>query len=408
VLDLGVIVVGAELGRLLADQGAEVIKVETTDFPDGARQNRRGGDISVTFCAGNRNKLGLGINLRTPRGKALFVKLVEQSDVLLSNFKPGTLESLGLNYAELRRINPRLIMADSSAFGSTGPWSRRLGYGPLVRAVAGLTAQWRYPDETDRFSDTVTVYPDHVAGRVGAVGVLSLLIRRMRTGHGGTVSVSQLEVILGNMAAQIAAGTLVEFGISAHVTEAADTPWGVFPCLGDDQWCVVTIRNDADWRALCDVMARGDLAADAGLLDGAGRRAARERIERAVCDWLANRTPIEAMDQLQSAGVPAGAMLRVSEMPQFSYFRDRGFFRETRHPLLASPFYSEVAPVRSARLPDPPDQPAPIVGQHTLQIARDFLGLDEAEIATLLEAGVLEAPRDQWADAKRPDGSRAK
>ena len=390
VLDFGVIVVGAEQGRLLADQGAEVIKIENAAFPDGSRQTRDGSKMSVTFAAGHRNKLGLGLNLRDPEGKALFLQLVARSDVILSNFKPGTLESLGLGYDALRAINPRLIMADSSAFGPTGPWSKRLGYGPLVRASAGLTAQWRYPGEPDSFSDAITVYPDHVAGRIGAIGVLALLIRRLRTGQGGTVSVAQAEVMLSHMAPQIAARALEDAGVPLSGALEHDAPWGVFPAQGDDEWCVITVRNDADWQRFCTTIGREDLRQDAALATAPGRAAQRARIDQAVIDWLATNSPHDAMAQLQAAGVPAAAMLRVSELPAFPYYGARGFFREVHHPIIAAPFFLETAPVHSEHLPDPPERPAPLIGEHTAQIARTLL--PEAEIARLIETKVFEVP----------------
>jgi len=165
VLDLGVIVFGAELGRLLADQGADVIKVENSAFPDGLRQTRRGGGMNASFAWGQRNKRGLGLDLRSEAGGRLFRDLVRQADVVLANFKPGTLEALGLSHAELSRINPRIIVSDSSAFGSAGPWRTRMGYGPLVRASCGVSALWQ--DQTGAFCDGATVYPDHAAAHVG-------------------------------------------------------------------------------------------------------------------------------------------------------------------------------------------------------------------------------------------------
>jgi len=142
VLDLGVIVVGAETGRSLADQGADVIKVESRAFLDGARQSDGPDHCSYPFAVGNRGKRSIGLNLRSEAGKKLFGKLVAQSDVVLTNFKPGTLESLGLRYESLHAINPRIILVESSALGSTGPWSKQMGYGPLVRSTVGLTSLW--------------------------------------------------------------------------------------------------------------------------------------------------------------------------------------------------------------------------------------------------------------------------
>jgi crotonobetainyl-CoA:carnitine CoA-transferase CaiB-like acyl-CoA transferase len=364
VLDLGVIVVGAEAGRLLADQGADVIKIENSSFPDGGRQSRIGGLITTTFTAGHRNKRGLGLNLREPEGKALLYRLVAQSDVVLSNFKGGTLESLGLDYETLKKVNPRIIVTDSSAFGPTGPWSDRMGYGPLVRASSGLTMQWRYDGEPDSFSDSLTVYPDHVAGRISAIGVLALLVRRLRTGLGGQVSVSQAEIILGQMAPAIAAHAMEKSGRTVTGASAQST---VYPCAGDDEWCVVTVRRPADAQAVARVTNGMPLA-----------------------DWLRERSSYDAMEILQAAGIPAGKMLRASELPSFDYFVARQFFRNVSHPHIKAPYTVEAAPVRSERLADPPQRPAPLAGEHTVEIIREKLGLAEAEIERLVQAKVLE------------------
>jgi len=390
VLDLGVIVVGGEQARLLADQGADVVKVENPAFPDGSRQTRDGSILSLSFAAGRRNQRGLSINLRDAAGKALFLRLAANADVILSNFKPGTMASLGLDDATLLSFNPRLVIADSSAFGPMGPWSNRLGYGPLVRASAGLTAQWCYPGEPESFSDAITVYPDHVSARIGIVGVLALLIRRTRADRGGTVSVSQAEVVLNHMAAQIAEAELAHAGQAVDREPVHDAPWGVFPCSGVDEWCVVTVRDDTDWQSLCEVIERRDLLADPQLATREGRDAARERIDQAVGAWLAQRAPQQAMALLQAARIPAAAMLRVAELPDFAYFRDRALFRPVRHPHVGHEFLLEARPARSNHLPDPPERPAPLMGEHSAEILREWLDLSDAEIAHLIEARVVD------------------
>jgi crotonobetainyl-CoA:carnitine CoA-transferase CaiB-like acyl-CoA transferase len=358
VLDLGVIVVGAELGRLLADLGAEVVKVENQAFPDGSRQSTRGGAISPGFAWGHRNKLGLGLNLRDPRGIALFKDLVAQSDVVLSNFKPGTMESLGLGADVLLAVNPRIVVADSSAFGPTGPWSARMGYGPLVRAAAGLSGLWRYPDDPTSFSDASTIYPDHVAARVGAVGVLALLLRRRRTGRGGTVSVAQAETILVQLGHHLAAEQL------GMAPQPAGT---VYPCAGDDEWCVVGIRDDADAARLREVVGGADVAA-----------------------WMAARPPRQAMEELQAAGVPAGMMQRIRDYSDDPHLLDRRLFRTMEHPLLGVTMPCEGLPARFTALADVPLAPAPLPGEHSEQVLMNVLGMSAEDVASLAAEGVVE------------------
>ena len=140
VLDLGVIVVGAETGRLLGDMGADVIKIESLAFPDGLRQSHLPYGLSVSFAAGHRNKRSLGLNLKHPEGVALFKRLAAKADLVLSNFKPGVMQALGLGHDALAEINPAIISVESSAFGSTGPWSKRMGYGPLARSILTMSA----------------------------------------------------------------------------------------------------------------------------------------------------------------------------------------------------------------------------------------------------------------------------
>ena len=384
VLDFGVIIAGGEQSRLFADQGATTIKTETRAFPDGGRQSATGEAISGNFAMGHRNKLGLGLNLRDPRGKALFLELAVQSDLVLSNFKPGTLRSLGLDYAAVRAVNPGIVMGDSSAYGPTGPWAGRPGYGPLVRASSGMADLWSYgPAE---FSDAMTVYPDHVCGRIVAIASLSLLIRRMRTGQGGEASLAQAEAIVSHLGETIAAASL-----GVERPKRPDAPWGVYPCAGEDEWCVVTVHRDDDWQKLGAAIGRGDLAGREDLASSAGRLAAAAELDAAVSAWTATQAPDAAMETLQAAGVPAARMLRVFEMPEFALYRERGAMHAASHPLIVHGFQMEHAMFHSERIPHPAFGPAPLPGEQTARLVRERLGRGDAEIARLHEEGVLES-----------------
>lgn len=380
VLDLGVIVVGAEGARLLGDLGADVIKIESGAFPDGSRQSYLEHGMSVSFAAGHRNKRSLGIDLRSDEGRALFLDMVRQADVVCSNFKPGTMEKLGLGEAVLRAVNPRIVVSESSAFGDTGPWSGRMGYGPLVRASTGLTLAWRYPDDPQSFSDSITVYPDHVAGRICAIGVAALLIRRLRTGLGGVAKVAQSEVMIGHFAADVVRGTPAGGAPS-------DWPWGVYRTAGDDEWCVITVEGDADWAKLCAAIGYAEGAAH----DSADKRlAARADIDAVIEGWTTDRSQHEAAAALQAAGIAAAPMLRLAELPDFPHFQGRGFYRVEDHPWLQEKVTGDAYVVRTADLPAPPLRPAPLSGEQSEEVIADWLGIDEAGIAALKESTVLE------------------
>ncbi|ROM33979.1 CoA transferase [Pseudomonas poae] len=391
VLDLGVIVAGAEAGRLFADQGAEVIKVENRAFPDGGRQSMTGAAMTPSIAQGHRNKLSIGINLRSDKGRELFKQLVVQSDVLLSNFKPGTLESLGLGPEVLLAVNPRIVLMESSALGNSGPQSRTLGYGPLVRASTGLSSLWCYPQVTNSHSDGVTIYPDHIAARVAAIGVLALLIRRERTGRGGVVSMAQAEVFLNSnpehfLRESLQPGSFVPRGNQSEFF----APDGIYACAGEDQWCALSVSDDQQWQYLLQVIGRTDVLDDQGLASNAGRLARRDEVDAIVGAWLLQQSPRDATVVLQAAGVPAGFMQRLSEYRDDPQFKARGFIRSLEHPGLPTPLPTENRVVLSRHMAEPELRPAPYQGEHTREVAHRLLGLDANQIDRLIAAGDLE------------------
>lgn len=391
VLDLGVIVFGAELSRQFADYGADVIKIENRDFPDGLRQSKRGAALAASVAWGHRNKRSLGLNLRSPEGKDIFRRLVAESDVVLANFKPGTLESMGFGHAELAAINPRIVLAESSAFGSTGPWRNRLGYGPLVRASCGVSALWRYPDHADRLCDGSTVYPDHVAAQVSSVAVLAALIQRTRSGRGCSLDVAQADTALVQLGPQLVLEALCSG--SAAATGNADpyaSPSGVYPCAGDDEWCVVSVRDDDDWSRLCKTVGRPELAHDPAFSTTTQRIRNRQQADEAVTAWTRTQPPAAAMAALQAAGVPAAAMLRLPELLTDPHLASRNSFTQLVHDLLPRPLPTAARVARFTEIADPPTRQAPIAGQHTHEICATVLAMHPAEIRTLTAAGTLQ------------------
>ena len=396
VLDLGVIVAGAESGRILADQGAEVIKVENTAFADGLRQTSAPGvAISQSFCQGSRNKKSFGINLRSPEGIAIFHTLAKDADIVLSNFKPGTMESLGIGYEQLKAINPRIIAVESSALGNTGPLAKSMGYGPLVRAASGLTGLWRYPEIDGSYSDGITIVPDHFAARVSGVAIMAALIRRETTGIGARIAISQAESILNLLATPLLRESLQPGSLKAMGnTIEFSCPGGVFPCAGDDMWCVIDVDSDAAWQRLCGLMENPALANDARLSAAEDRLQHRDLVEAAVAEWTAQLDATEVMERLQAAGIKAGKMQRLSDFDENPHLHARKFFRHFEQPGFPTVLQTENGPVSFSDLPDPEICPAPFQGQHTRELAGSLLGLNAEEIEKLVASGVLEVMKE--------------
>jgi crotonobetainyl-CoA:carnitine CoA-transferase CaiB-like acyl-CoA transferase len=333
------------------------------------------------------------LNLRDPRGVETFLALVAVSDVVLSNFKPGTLEKLGLGPEVLRAANPRIVTLASSAVGETGAWSGWAGYGPLVRCAAAVTSRWRHPDDPAGFGDGTTIYPDHYGARVAAVAGLAALIGRHADGSGADVRSSQAEAILAEFPELLALESLVPGATAAPPGNAAHdaAPWGVYPCAGEDEWCAITVRDDADWRALRAVLGEPAWAAAHDCEHAAGRVAARAELDARLAAWTRARPPHAVAETLQAAGVPAGQMQRVEQVREDPQLHARGFFRRLEQPGVGS-LVLENGPFLSAELPEPPLAPAPRFGEHTRKLCTRLLGLAPAEVERLLAAGVLEAP----------------
>jgi crotonobetainyl-CoA:carnitine CoA-transferase CaiB-like acyl-CoA transferase len=372
ILDLGVIVAGGELGRLFADLGAEVIKIESASYPDGLRQTPPGMVMSRSWALTHRNEYSLGLDLRHPTGAELFGRLVAHADAVFANFKPGILASLGFSYEKLRQLNPRIILAESSAFGAIGPWSARMGYGPLVRATTGITRLWT--SDGGGCYDATTVFPDHVSARITAIAALAALIHRDRTGSGAHVHISQAEVAVN----QLATMYVTEAAKAARLAVADDpSVHEVYPCAGEDEWCVISIRSDDDRAALAAAMGRSDLPRD------------RAELDAAVSQWTAGLDKTAVAHRLQLAGVPAAPMNRAVDVLTDPQVVHRKVFTDMVHPLFDAPMPTETRPAPYRHIPPARLRPAPMPGEHTRDICHKLLGMDTAETERLIADGVL-------------------
>jgi crotonobetainyl-CoA:carnitine CoA-transferase CaiB-like acyl-CoA transferase len=375
ILDLGVIVAGGELGRLFADLGAEVIKIESAAYPDGLRQTAPGQLMSRSWALTHRNEYSLGLDLRHPAGARLFEKLIGSADALFANFKPGTLASLGFSYQRLHELNPRIVLAESSAFGATGPWSARMGYGPLVRATTGVTSLWTSPDAAQGSCyDATTIFPDHVAARLTAIAALAALIGRDRAGTGAHVHVSQAEAAVNQLATAYVAEAARAEGLVLTDDPAVHV---VYPCDGDDQWCVISVRSTADRDALAAAIGAGALPAD------------RAELIATVSAWTSSRDNTSVADILQRAGVPAAPMNRAVDVQADPQLVFRNLLTVMAHPLFDEPMPTEAGPAPYRHIPPAELRPAPMPGEQTREICHKLLGMAADEIDRLIADGVV-------------------
>jgi crotonobetainyl-CoA:carnitine CoA-transferase CaiB-like acyl-CoA transferase len=388
VLDFGHGGVGVEAGRVLAEYGADVIKIESRAYPDFIRLVA-GSEMSPSFASSNRSKRSLGVNVKTPDGLALVHQLVGRADVVIENNSTGTMAELGLDYDTLRDLNPAVVMVSSQLMGSTGPWAGWLGYGPSTRPAGGMTWLWNFPDGGMPPGAGV-IFPDHIVGRLCTIGALGALLNREHVGRGAHVELAQVETVLGFMAQYFVQEGLAPGSVRPLGNRSPEgAPWGVYPCAGEERWCVITCRDDADWGHLRKAIGDPSWARDPALDSAAGRHARHDDLDRHIAAWTASQSDRAVMETLQGHGVPAGMVMYASDEPADPHLQARGYLLDVHQPGVGDMILEGPAFV-SAVMGRPRTEPAPALGQHTREIARDLLGLDDHRVDELIAAGALE------------------
>jgi crotonobetainyl-CoA:carnitine CoA-transferase CaiB-like acyl-CoA transferase len=389
VLDFGHGAVGVEVGRRFGEYGAEVMKIESRTYTDFMRL-QLGGETNPSFASSSRSKLGFGVNAKTPEGVAILHELARHSDLVVENNSTGTMDKLGIGFDALQAVNPDLVMVSSQLMGSHGAWSWWRGYGPSTQPPGGLVHLWNYADTATPAGST-SIYPDHVAGCLGAVSSLAALVGRARgRNHGVHVEVAQVETVVGMLgdliaAEAVSAGSVVPMGNRSEV----GAPWGLYRCAGEEQWAAITCRDDTDWQGLVAAMGSPAWATDATFADVQGRRARADELDARIGEWTAGQTKDDVAAMCQRHGVPAAPMLTGAEQVSDPQFEARGFAVKIDQPGVG-PLWLDGAAFRGERMVGPDIHQAPDLGEHTRTIARDLLGRDDEEIDRLLAAGVLE------------------
>jgi crotonobetainyl-CoA:carnitine CoA-transferase CaiB-like acyl-CoA transferase len=393
VLDFTWVVAGPVATRLLADQGARVVKIERRDAMDFG--NRRGG-LSGNL---NRGKQSVALNLADPRGLDLVRGLARQADVVIDNFSARVMRNWGLDYDGLRALNPDVIAVAMSGFGLTGPGRERVSYGPTLQALLGFPFLMRLPDGPP--AGWGYSWSDMLGGMTAALATLAALWHRARTGEGQLVDLGQygsLAALLGPASFALLRGQAVAAPGNAS-QEGQAVPHGIWRCaaetnsdgvVDDDRWLAIAVLDDDAWQGLASVLVQdGEAwASRPELRTLTGRVAARADIERQIAGWAHTRRAEDLEGRLQAASVPAGLVANGADLARDPQLAARGYFESVMTPEGVQETFDGV-PFRSSTLSGRVAGPGPLLGEHTDLVLRDLLGLREADLAALRTEGVI-------------------
>jgi crotonobetainyl-CoA:carnitine CoA-transferase CaiB-like acyl-CoA transferase len=384
---------------LLADLGAEVIKIESIQRLDylrllGGWPTPDGYEFSAVFNGANRNKYGITLNMNHPEGKQIFRKLVETGDIVTENFSPRVMENWGLSYDVLKQINPRIIMLSMPGFGTTGPWRNYVTFGPNVEMVSGMPTISGYPGGEPMMTGYVA---DPAAGLMGAVAVMVALQRRHRTGAGQHIDLSQMEAITSFMGEAIMDyvmnGRLQPRRGNRHSSLA---PHGVYRCKGEDQWVTITVSSEEEWGRFRDAIGNPLWTGEPRFSVNATRCENHDVLDELIEEWTSQHEKHEIMQVLQNAGVASGPVLSYAEVLDDAQLMKRGFFETVNRPATGTHPYPGF-PAKLSETPVTIRRPAPTLGQDNEQVLKSVLGMGDAEIKRLADEEVIGTVPQGWA-----------
>ncbi len=381
VVDFTHIWAGPYCTRILADLGAEVIKVESPRRGDGGRGKGVG-----RYHAYSRNKLAIAMDLRTEEGQRHIRKLISLSDVVVENFSVGVTGRLGVDYEDCKAITPSIVYVALPAFGRTGPESGFVGMGATQEAMSGLLSISSYPGAVP--SPTGVKYGDPNGGMLAAVAVLAAIHHRAATGEGQLIDLSQREANIFTLPELV-----LDYAMNGRTAEAISdkrpdrAPTGLYPCK-DDEWVAIDVETDGQFAALCEVMGTPHLVEDSRFATPAERKRNEGELDRIIEAWTRERSAESTMCLLQDAGVPSGAVLTNKQVAENEHFRARGFFQQDAEGRvhLAAPWRFSKAELGVRRF-------APELGQDNYHVLRDILGVPEDDIRAMEHEGVIKGWR---------------
>ena len=404
IIEMGQLIAIPFAMKLLADMGAQVIRLESTGRlesyrSDSVYRNEVDGEFwnrGANFYEQNRNKLGITLDLSRSEGLDILRQLISISDVFAENFTPRVIRNFGLEFENLRQIKPDIIMVSSTGYGFTGPWANFGATGPATEGAGGLAYATGYAGGPPVMAEIP--YVDYTAGEHTVFAVMTALMSRLRTGQGQFIDVSQ---------SQTSAATIPEILLdyAANGREPARignadpvmAPHGCYPCAGEDRWIVIAVSDDAEWRALCRVLSRPDWAADDRFSTAVGRKRHMEELDQMLRDTTRYWEGLQLMNALQAQGVPAGAVLDSKDLLFNDHLRERRFYEVvTHHPSTGIPPIPYAGrPWKMSETPAVSPNAAPIMGEHNEVILGELLGLTPADISRLEEERIIGyAPAD--------------
>ena len=392
IVDLSMGWAGPLSTRNLADLGATVIKVESCTNFDWWRSweatqewiDDDGAEKALPFLYVNRNKLDITLDLESKEGRELLLKLVASTDAVVENFSGSVLPKLRLDYSELKKANPALIMLSMPAFGATGPWKDFRAYGSTVEQSSGLPHLVGHPDQSPTMQHIA--YGDSIGGLNGTAALLIALWHKRQTGEGQFIDLSQVECLFplsapGILSQSAAKGTPTRSGHNQEI----DCPHGVFPVLGEDRWIFVHIKTDQEWQIFSSLV---DELSDFNRLTLFERQSMSDKNFTSIADWSSQQDGQVLMKMLQQNGIAAATLNNSDDLIDNEHFQSRGYLQ-----------WLERAFVGNQPHPSPPwrngteaikiKEPAPTLGQHNAEILKDWLGLNEAELSGLEKRGII-------------------
>lgn len=386
VLDFGWNWAAPLAAQLLADMGAEVIRIETTLRPD---QMRTLPFASYFFCHANRSKKSATFNVADPRGAELVRKLAAKCDIVLDNFAAGVMRKNGLGYQDLVKSNPRIIVVSMSLAGQEGPERNLRGYGLTSSVYAGLETLVGYPEDDRTTGFAAFALGDTTQGIQGAMGALTALLHRERTGQGQFVDMGQI------MSLSAALGEpIIDYQLNGRLPRlrggghSVYFPHEIFPCDDGARWMALAVRHQDDWQALCRVMGRKDWAQNEAFNSLDGRRQCAEEIDSAIREWCKGRNRDQMVEALCASGIPAAPVLELSERNAHAVFAGQPIVAEHKAASF-DPCSIYETPWHLTATPPVISRPAPAIGEHNDYVFRELLGLNSNTIEKLKEEKVL-------------------